>query len=160
MNSQTTTFNTSSLTSNQVPISPPLAKKCKPNDSEFEATSMNYSLTTPPLTTLTTQRQQSGLLHTNNKQPKSGGPNSTTMGKTIEISTPIITTNNVIQHLNLANNLAQLPNYTPSTQQDLPMDTLSNAKVESQPKKSYAIAVRGPQQSKPRCKVSGHRDFQ
>ncbi|CAG8724492.1 19560_t:CDS:1, partial [Dentiscutata erythropus] len=162
------------------------------NDPNNTVTQMDYFLTTPAPTVLTTQSQQSGqntIFPENNKPIGASVPTPVSIGKTTKISTPIITTNtvpNLVQqpilavdlqlsdllglsgpentfttkpNLLMANNLAFLPNSTTNSHQDLPMNTQSNATIESLPKRSYATALTGNQKPKPQHKFSGHRDF-
>ncbi|CAG8790321.1 17291_t:CDS:1, partial [Dentiscutata erythropus] len=164
------------------------------NDLNNTVTQMDYSLTTPFSTAYTTQSQQSGqntISLENNKPTRASVPVPTSVERTTEISTLIITTNTIpnlvqqpISASNLqpsdlpglsgpentfttepnsltADNLALLPDSTTNSHQDLPMDTHSNATIESLPKtkKSYATVLTGNQKLKSKQKFSGHRDF-
>ncbi|CAG8585543.1 24809_t:CDS:2, partial [Dentiscutata erythropus] len=141
------------------------------NDPNNTVTQMDYSLTISFPTVLTTQSQQ------------------TSVRKTTEILTLIITTNtvsNLVQqptsavdlqfsnppglsgpentlitepNLLMADNLALLPDFTTNSYQYLSMDTHSNTTIEFVSKKSYATALMSNQKPKPQHKFSGHQDF-
>ncbi|CAG8783784.1 12269_t:CDS:2, partial [Dentiscutata erythropus] len=95
------------------------------NDPNNTVTQMDYSLTTPTPTALTTQLQQTVDLQSSDLPGLSGPENTLT------------TEPNPLT----ANNLALLPDSTANSHQDLPMDTHSNTTIEFLPKRSYATAL-------------------
>ncbi|CAG8730254.1 22371_t:CDS:2 [Dentiscutata erythropus] len=174
--------------------SPP-AKKCKQDTPLEDDTQMEYTSVLFANTTSSSQLQQSGentATPDNNNQTGAEDPVLTTVGKSADLSTVIVKTNNgpdptqqvpatkdlhtqndpdtkVLAQMNdvimneanplTSKNVARIPDHTDKTQNNQPMDTQSIDTVQSIPTKSYARALTGNNQSKPKYKFAGHRDL-
>ncbi|CAG8644610.1 15878_t:CDS:2, partial [Dentiscutata erythropus] len=121
---------------------------------------MDYSLTTPTPTTLTTQSQQSGQ---NTIPPENNKPIRAPVPIPARLSGPENTLTTELNPL-MADNLALLPDSTANSYQDLPMDTHSNTTIESLPKRSYATALTVLKDLATQCtdefdKLKWHNDY-